>query len=323
MDSFSTLQAAIHQDPYDETAWLALADSLGEAGKDDSAEMVRLHWQLRQVEVPLQVELEQRLLELWERGTVCPVPTLQGPLGMLFVLVPPGAFWMGAIADEPWMDRDELPQRRISLPHAFYISTTPVTQKQWETLQGHNPSQHPGPGRPVERVAYWEAREFCTTLGRQLGRRCRLPSEFEWEYACRAGTSSMYASGNGVDALRKIGWCSYDGEWDATGGTQQVGRLRANAWGLYDMHGNVWEWCANVGEILGHPPFQLMPPEDSRPADRAVRGGSYRGGPWFCRSAERSSRDASAREVNVGFRVLLEAPPRTGAVAGSDPPSVS
>jgi formylglycine-generating enzyme required for sulfatase activity len=170
-----------------------------------------------------------------------------------------------------------------------------------------NPAYHRGYNLPVERVSHKDCLDFCERLSGRLQRGVRLPTEAEWEYACRGGTRTSFCSGEGVEALRLVGWCSYSGDWDGSGGTQEVGRLRCNSLGLFDMHGNVWEWCADW--YTATPDEADAPQDPAGPASgeaRVLRGGSWRGGPWFCRSAERRAIEPAACEINIGFRVAID-----------------
>jgi formylglycine-generating enzyme required for sulfatase activity len=214
---------------------------------------------------------------------------------------------MGARPGDPWQDGDELPRHRVELTRGFFLSRCPVTCGQWLALMGSVRGRNRGDQHPVESVSWRDGRRFCDRLGTQMRRRCRLPTEAEWEYACRAGTTSLYFGGDDVRDLRAVGWCSYTGVWDQSGGTRPVGTLRPNAFGLHDLHGNVWEWCRDV---FGSEYYERAPRHDPTGPDDGqqyvVRGGSWRGGPWFCRSSERRALPPGSREINVGFRVAIE-----------------
>src|SRR5262249_38179375 len=189
MDALRTLMAGLARCPEDDTGWLALADLLGEQGEDDRAELVRVQLGLRRHLGDAQWPAwQRRQQELWRAGVGPSLPTLSGPFGMEFVLIPPGAFWMGAAEDQLWRDADEQPRRVVSVPHGFYLGRHPVTQRQYAAMTGTNPAhaQDVAGARPVETVAHADCLLFCRRLGRALGRRCRLPTEAEWEYACRA-----------------------------------------------------------------------------------------------------------------------------------------
>ncbi|MFO0926529.1 MAG: SUMF1/EgtB/PvdO family nonheme iron enzyme [Gemmataceae bacterium] len=308
MDAVETLQQAIGRDPGDDTAWLALADSLVEAGADDRAELVRLQLALRrQLDDPAWSAWQTRLMALWASRVKPAQPTLEGPFELTFVLIPPGSFWMGALPDERWMDDDEHPRHRVTLTNGFYLASCPITREQWQTVTGLDRGSGRGERRPIERVARADCEDFCERLSERLDRRVRLPTEAEWEYACRAGTSTLFCSGSDVDALRQVGWCSYTGDWDSSGGSRSVGERRPNSWGLYDMHGNVWEWCADWFDARYYERSPAVdPPGPAEGTACVVRGGSWRGGPWFCRSAERRDLPPGTREINLGFRVAVD-----------------
>jgi uncharacterized protein (TIGR02996 family) len=308
MTPVEALQHALQLAPEDDTAWLALADCLAERGEEGRSELVRLQLSLRQKpDAPEAAAWEERLRQLWSEGAESCQPVMAGPHGMRFVLVPPGSFWMGATPGEEWMDDDETPRRIVRLTRGFWLGTHPVTQSQWRAVMGDEPHRNRGEQRPAEMVSHDDAVEFCSRLTNQLGRVVRLPTEAEWEYAARAGTTTPYCSGTGVEALRLVGWCSYSGKWDSSGGPRKVGSLRPNSWGLYDMHGNVWEWCqdryAEDAYRTGPSDDPTGPPSGQ---DVVVRGGSWRGGPWFCRSAERRAESPETRAMNIGFRVVVE-----------------
>jgi formylglycine-generating enzyme required for sulfatase activity len=204
------------------------------------------------------------------------------------VRVPGGAFLMGSPPNEEGRYGDEDPQHRVTVP-SFYIGKHEVTHAQWRMVAGlpkvfvdldPDPAHFKGDDLPVERVSYWEAREFCTRLSRLTGKTCRLPSEAEWEYACRAGTTGAYA-GN-LDAMA---WYSNN----SGGGTHPVGQKQPNAFGLYDMRGNVWEWCEDVW----HSDYNRAPTDGSAwlsgedSSSRTLRGGSWYVDSWVGRFAVR------------------------------------
>ncbi|WP_320042265.1 SUMF1/EgtB/PvdO family nonheme iron enzyme [uncultured Desulfobacter sp.] len=181
-----------------------------------------------------------------------PNKKIKNELGMTFVYIPPGTFMMGSPDSEPGRDDDEI-LHPVTLTKGFYMQTTQVTQAQWQAVMGDNPSDFSGCGYdcPVERVSWEDVQEFIDRLNQQLSDTgYRLPTEAEWEYAARAGSQTAFANGpitiieSGLDLdpnLDAMGWYCYN----AHGKTHPVAQKAANDWGLYDMHGNVWEWCAD------------------------------------------------------------------------------
>jgi formylglycine-generating enzyme required for sulfatase activity len=234
---------------------------------------------------------------------------------------------MGSPKEEPGRDEDEGPQREVRIESAFELGKYEVTQRQWRVVMGDNPSrfQDCGPDCPVENVGWLDVRKFLKRLNaRNDGYQYRLPTEAEWEYACRAGSRTAIYSGplrilgpNNGPELDPIAWyggnsgVSYQGGHDSsswpekqyehsTAGPHPVGRKQPNEWGLYDMIGNVWEWCADeYGPYPGGP-------ESARPRPPASGGWLYRGGSWYstadyCRSATRVR--GSFGDFNLGFRL--------------------
>ena len=214
-------------------------------------------------------------------------------------LVPAGSFLMG--------DADTSPVHKVALTKPFYMGKYAVTQEQYEQVMGVNPSYFKGAKNPVETVSWDDAQEFCKRLGQATKQTVRLPTEAEWEYACRAGSQTEYCNGNGVEALKKVGWCSYDGNWGSAGGTKPVGSFQPNAWGFYDMHGNVWEWCQDwYGDYAAK--VAADPQGHVQGAYRVLRGGSWNSNPGTCRSALRSGFFPIHRDYFVGFRVVVVVP---------------
>jgi formylglycine-generating enzyme required for sulfatase activity len=263
------------------------------------------------------------------------------------MLIPAGIFEMGQteaekaelirlFGEEDYQKyfRDELPRHSVSVP-LFFMGKYPVTQAQWRSVAAYepvnkslelkpDPSKFKGDNRPVEQVTWEDAQEFCQRLSAKTSRFYRLPSEAEWEYACRAGTTTPFHFGETIsDELAN--YCAEDREIDGTSykgtygrgilgqyrqETTEVGKFPANPFGLYDMHGNVWEWC----EDDWHSDYEGAPTDgnawtelDRLNTSKLVRGGSWIGSPYYCRSASRNY--SFVIYGIVGFRVVCE-PPR-------------
>jgi formylglycine-generating enzyme required for sulfatase activity len=233
-----------------------------------------------------------------------PAPTLEtrlNSIGMELVLIPAGEFMMGAEQGEP----DEKPVHRVIIQRPFYLGKYEVTQAQWQDVMGTNPSHFKGdPQRPVERVSWTMAQEFITKLNAREGHTLyRLPTEAEWEYAARAGSTSKYSFGDDDALLEQYAWYAKNDK----GTTHPVGQLKPNAWGLYDMHGNVWEW---IQDWRGPYPAEAVT-DPQGPATGNARG--YRGGGWGygatrCRSADRSYDAPGYVYGTHGFRLAMTAP---------------
>ena len=222
---------------------------------------------------------------------------LPGGEKMEMVWCPAGAFMMGSpsgflgIGGEVGRWDVEM-QHRVTLTKGFWMAKTGVTQGQWKSVMGSNPSWYKGDDLPMESVSWEDCQEFCRKAGMGL----RLPTEAQWEYACRAGATGDYA---GTGKLDDMGWYE-DNSGDQT---HPVGQKAPNAWGLYDMHGNVWEWCADWYDD-GY--YEKSPGRDPEgPASggsRVLRGGCYWNDPRSCRSASRDGDFPGYRRRNYGFR---------------------
>jgi formylglycine-generating enzyme required for sulfatase activity len=259
--------------------------------------------------------------------------------------IPAGSFLMGSPENESSRSRVEGPQHEVTLG-SFFMAKTPITQAQWREVAGWqkqerdldpDPSYFKGANRPVEMVSWFDALEFCRRLSQRTGQCYGLPSEAQWEYACRAGTTTQFHFG----ATLTPELANYDAKQ-----TTDVGRFPANAWGLHDMHGNVWEWCLDewhknydgapsdggawtegdsLGKCCAAAPGTATPGTAARPTatatsptmptttsvsasvaspDRLLRGGSWLDFPGFCRSASRSHSQPVDANSDVGFRVV-------------------
>ena len=249
-------------------------------------------------------------------------------LGMAFVYIAPGTFMMGSPPNEPDQGNDEK-QHRVTLTKGFYMQTTEVTQAQWKAVMRNNPShfKNCGDDCPVERVSWNDVQQFIRKLNQREGSDTyRLPTEAEWEYVARAGSTTAFANGGiselkcGFDSnLDAMGWycgnsgVSYSGCYNAIkwggpkcAGTHPVAQKQPNAWGLYDMHGNVWEWCQDWNGDYSSGSV-TDPTGPSGGSARVFRGGSFFHGARYCRSADRFSGKPGVKGNNLGFRLLRRA----------------
>ena len=239
------------------------------------------------------------------------------------ILVPSGEFQMGSPKSEPERFANEDPQHSVNVP-AFFMGRYPITQDQWRFVAGlpqveqalnPDPSRFKGDTLPVETVSWYDAVEFCARLSAHTKRTYRLPSEAEWEYACRAGTTTPFYFGAMItpEVVNYDGNSSYNnspkGEYRET--TTPVEHFEfANAWGLSDMHGNVWEWCADHwhSNYEGAPTDGSAWLSENEDANRVLRGGSWNLNPVICRSASRSSFYPRGPYYYTGFRVVCSSP---------------
>jgi len=203
---------------------------------------------------------------------------------------------------------DEYSQHRVQIGRSFYLGAMEVTQEQYEQVMGKNPSRPKKPALPVNRVNWTSAVEFCRRLSEQppetaAGRVYRLPTEAEWEYTCRGGTTGMYSFGNDPAELDHYGWYVKNALAAGEAYAHRVGQKRPNPWGLYDMHGNVWEWCQDwYGKYPSDQVFNPVGPDTG--TYRVVRGGSWNFIAGTCRSTERDRIKPSFSHNNLGFRVV-------------------
>jgi uncharacterized protein (TIGR02996 family) len=347
MNNVKRLLEALADNPGDDAGWLALADALEEQG-DVRAEVTRLSlWLRRRLDDPEHATWERQLREWLRRDVRVPLPQkvvmLPDDVKLKLVLVPPGSNWMGSPEDEEGRSDNEF-RHRVTL-RAFWIGMYPVTQRQFRAVMGYNSSHFnrwpdnwkegveyrdfslPRRGRdwvsrtddtndyPVENVSWEEAKEFChklTEREQENGEQWeyRLPTEAEWEYACRAGTTTKYHNGDSEEDLKEAGW--YDGNSDRR--MHSVGQKEKNAIGLHDMHGLVWEWCEDwySADYYRQSPAN-DPPGPGAGSERVFRGGGWGDPAEHCRVAYRPWADPEYRAHYIGFRLV--AVPLTGRPA--------
>jgi formylglycine-generating enzyme required for sulfatase activity len=218
---------------------------------------------------------------------------------------------MGSPTNEQDRDSDEGPQTVVTLTKGFFVGQHEVTQGEYQAVMKSNPSGFKGdPNRPVEQVSWHDATNYCARLtGRERtagglpeGWVYRLPTEAEWEYACRAGTTTRFSYGDDAGYAQFGNYAWYNSNSKAT--THAVGQKQPNAWGLYDVHGNVWEWC--LGWYGTYPGGRVTNPKGPDSGSlRVIRGGGWDGDAWGCRSAFRSYYWPDGRYGDLGFRAVL------------------
>jgi len=232
-------------------------------------------------------------------------PSLKRLASMEFVRIPAGVFLMGCSPGDDECSNDEKPAHQVRITKAFEMGKFPVTQAQWEEVVGRNPSHFKGPKRPVERVSWNEVQKFLSDLtARGDGYHYRLPTEAEWEYAARAGSTTRYCFGDDEAMLPDYAWFGKN----SGGETHPVGQKQPNAWGLYDVHGNVWEWCQDW-----YAAYEAVPLVDpAGPASgmfRVVRGASFFDVARYLRAAYRDRFEPGFSYYNLGFRCVREVIP--------------
>ncbi|MEP0921229.1 formylglycine-generating enzyme family protein [Leptolyngbya sp. ST-U4] len=252
-------------------------------------------------------------------------------IGIEMMLIPAGTFLMGSPEDEVDRSPSESPQHEVSVP-TFFMGKYPITQAQWRFVAqlpqvnrelNLDPSRFKGDKRPVEQVSWYDAVEFCDRLSAYTKREYRLPTEAEWEYACRAGTTTPFHFGETIttDLANYDGTDDPDGKWSGSYGRGPKGEYRkettpvdhfgiANAFGLCDLHGNVFEWCLDHwhGSYEGAPTDGSAWISGDENASRVRRGGSWGPYPGYCRSASRFNDSPDFRYYSIGFRVVCVAP---------------
>ncbi|OQA91521.1 MAG: Serine/threonine-protein kinase pkn1 [Elusimicrobia bacterium ADurb.Bin231] len=231
---------------------------------------------------------------------------------IVMVFIPAGEFDMGSPLEELKRDKDEA-QHHIKHTKPFYIGKFEVTQMQYRVIMNDNPSKFGGDNLPVENVNWYEAARFIKKLNDKTGLKFRLPTEAQWEYACRAGTTTAFNTGTTIDS----DFANYDATAPYADGiigkelkrTNKVGSYPPNAFGLHDMHGNVWEWCSDIYDDDYYkvtPAFDPQGPQDDEGGDRVIRGGAWNEKAHKCRSADRNNRGPKTNQPIIGFRLVMD-----------------
>jgi len=239
---------------------------------------------------------------------------LQDNVSLEMVSMPSGQFIMGTPETEQGRSKDETPQHSVSIEH-FFVSKYPITQSQYLAIMKENPSFFQGEKKPVENISWYKAQNFCLKLSESTGKKFRLLSESEWEYVCRAGSSTPFSFGKTItpDLANYKASFGYgqgsSGKWRQE--TTEVGSFYANSFGLYDLHGNVWEWCQDhwhenydKATTDGSPWLDENNEEDDLP--RVIRGGSWDDTAYYCRSGVRLWTLPQFKGKLIGFRVACE-----------------
>jgi uncharacterized protein (TIGR02996 family) len=313
---------AILATPNDLSLRLVFADWLEERG-DPRGELLRLtHTLTQEIDVPKRAKLETRLRRLLREGVQPIGPFWTNNVGMQFAVIPPGKFMMGSPTGEPEREANET-QHRVTVTRGFALGVHQVTQAQWQAVMGYNRSHFKGDTLPIESINWFHAVDFCNNLSEKTGKNpyyrrdrenvailggigYRLPTEAEWEYACRAGTTTAFHFGPGISTKK----ANYNGNFSYDKGTKgenrrktiPVGSFSANVWGLFDMHGNVWQWCWD--RFGDYPVNEVTDPQGLSTVNyRVLRGGSWSVLPRFCRSAARYGSSPTRHGDEWGVRV--------------------
>lgn len=226
--------------------------------------------------------------------------TYQNSIGIKFRLIPAGTYRIGSPIEEVGRQKKEKPHL-VTITKSFYISETEITQEQWLKIYDENPSKFSGKDLPVDHVTYADSVKFCRKLSKAKGLSFRLPTESEWEIACRGGSTDAIS---GTGTLNEMGWYNKN----SNKSTHAVAQKKPNAFGLYDMHGNVWEWCSDISG--DYDTRHLIDPRGAKNSsgNHVRRGGSYQTGSHICRSAFRNLYAPLVyRHRNTGFRIAIYA----------------
>jgi formylglycine-generating enzyme required for sulfatase activity len=217
---------------------------------------------------------------------------------MEFILIQPGSFTMGSDNPNPAFE-GERPPHKVTITKPFYLGKHEVTQEQWEAVMGSNPSHFKGPKRPIENVSWNDCQDFLAKLKQKAaGYDVDLPTEAQWEYACRAGSTGRYCYGDEAKAMDEYAWDSTDAKSE----THPVGEKKPNAWGLYDIHGNVAEWCKDF--YYPYTAEAASDPLGTSGTSRVWRGGNFTGFPEVLGSPYRGGVGPTYRHETIGLRCV-------------------
>ncbi len=249
---------------------------------------------------------KESVAEYAKRAKLEPTLTLDLGGGVKWegVLIPAGSFMMGSPAGEAKTEEEAAleKQHKVTITRPFYLGKFELTQAQYTKVMGVNPSKTKGDELPVHNVAWQDAQDFCVKLSKQVGRHVELPTEAQWEYACRAGTTTAYHSGNTIADLSKVGW-----HGGTSGGKlHPPGQLMPNAWGLYDMHGNVREFVRDLWD--GKPLVDAtdpLGPKEGDPKNHVVRGGAFTANAATALNCRCATRRPTESLAMTGFRVMV------------------
>ncbi len=229
-----------------------------------------------------------------------------GCLGSLFSFLKARAEWSDYRAATFYPFYDHESPHEVFITRPFYVGETEVTQEQYSAVMYENPSHFKGASRPVDRVSYQDAVRFCERVSEVSGLVCRLPTEAEWEWAAGGGGQTLFVSGNQEKDLDFVSW--YSG--NSAGATHPVKRKMSNRFGLYDVHGNVAEWCSDYYDIAYYGNSEYVDPKGARSgATRVVRGGGWNDRPYFQRISMRGAATPNVRSSAIGFRVVVNVKP--------------
>ncbi len=216
------------------------------------------------------------------------------------IKVKAGTFYMGATSEQQNPNDDEKPAHKVILTRDYYIGKTEVTQALWIAVMGGNPSEFEGANKPVDNVTWDACQTFVKKLSAATGKKFRLPTEAEWEFAARGGNNSKHYQYSGGHYALDVAWYGKN----SGGTTHEVATKQPNELGIYDMSGNVWEWCSDwKGDYSSS--VQYNPTGPASGSNRVRRGGSWNVGAWYCRSSYRGYYYPDRRGINLGLRLAL------------------